>query len=631
MAGDIKDPGAVADTRYEVSECAFPERLDHPAGQEVGPVTQHPSFRRRPLAGRILGSALALVFLGALIPATGTAAVTITAYKINSNLPSAGVPADGPSTLQAGAFPNAGSYSTFGYTTPGVDDVQIAITNFAPGLLGNPESVPKCPEADLQAPNFGATCPAGSAIGTSRLDSNAAGSFAGTVYNAAPLGNEPGRLGVVTPAGGLGTLISSIPFEITPRGARDYGLTGTLSDITPLPGALQVTGLSFLLNGATNNYVRNPTSCGTNTSTGEANSYADETFTDGPAYAFTTTGCDQTAFSPSVAIQVGDRGTTKLNGYPPVIVKITQPSGQADIRLTKITLPSELNTNNTAYKLCTQAQADADSCPANSKFGNVSATSPFLSAPLSGPVYLIQQSSNSLPGLLLDLYGRAHVKIQTTTQLVNNRLIQSLTTDSPQLPVSALTVALNGGKTTGVFQNRSDLCFGSSEAKFNTVNAFAKLTGWNGKATADAKLDVAVAGCGPGVTSGLSRPTGSRPKLTVTTRRHPDSPKMKELTVTLGSNLSLVRSKLNQSSGSVAALGGSSFKYVNRRTLKVTGLPSGGASRVTLRLRDGAIRVSNRSLSLLKRGRSRRFNVAVKQTPVTGLETKTKASFSAKR
>ena len=76
---------------------------------------------------------------GALIPATGTAAVTITNYKINSNLPPHRRPGRRPSILQAGAFPNAGSYSTFGYTTPGVDDVRTAITNFAPGLLGNPE------------------------------------------------------------------------------------------------------------------------------------------------------------------------------------------------------------------------------------------------------------------------------------------------------------------------------------------------------------------------------------------------------------------------------------------------------------------------------------------------------------
>ena len=30
----------------------------------------------------------------------------------------------------------------------------------------------------------------------------------------------------------------------------------------------------------------------------------------------------------------------------------------------KVTLPIELNTNNTAYMLCSQAQADSDSCPA---------------------------------------------------------------------------------------------------------------------------------------------------------------------------------------------------------------------------------------------------------------------------
>ena len=54
------------------------------------------------------------------------------------------------------------------------EDLQIARTNFAAGLLGNPESVPKCPEASLQAN----TCPAATAIGTSRLDAVLAGSTA---------------------------------------------------------------------------------------------------------------------------------------------------------------------------------------------------------------------------------------------------------------------------------------------------------------------------------------------------------------------------------------------------------------------------------------------------------------------
>ena len=78
----------------------------------------------------------------------------------------------GPSTFQAGAFPDAGSWSRFTYPNA-TEDLQIARTNFAAGLLGNPESVPKCPEAALQA--GGSTCPAGSAIGSSRLDAVVAG------------------------------------------------------------------------------------------------------------------------------------------------------------------------------------------------------------------------------------------------------------------------------------------------------------------------------------------------------------------------------------------------------------------------------------------------------------------------
>jgi hypothetical protein len=92
-----------------------------------------------------------------------------------------------------------------------------------------------------------------------------------------------------------------------------------------------------------------------------------------------------------------------------------------------------------------------------------------------------------------------------------------------------------------------------------------------------------------------------------------------------------VRSELDNSSGSASALGGESFDYVNRRTLKVTGLPTAGASKLTLRLRKGAIRVSERSKDLLRRGRSRTFSVKVTQTPVSGAETSTRENFRAKR
>jgi hypothetical protein len=587
----------------------------------------------------IAGTAAVLTILAA--PAMG--AVSVTSYKITSDLPgtpaspSVAVPSNGPSTLVAGAHPDAGSYTTFEYPTT-AEDLHTALTNFGPGLLGNPESVPKCPQAALEA--GGSACPAGSQIGTSRLDVQTAHagpfapatSFSGTLYNAELLGNEPGRLAAVTVTA-IGTLVSSIPFTITPRGGGDYGLTGTLTDIARLDvspfGNLQTYALSFIINGSTNNYVRNPTSCESNVSTGQAAGYDDPTVVDGPPFAFTTFGCEQVPFTPKASLTIGDRGSTGFNKFPPFVFKITQTAGEADEMGNKFSLPIELNTNNTAYTLCSQAQADSDTCPAASKFGWATAKSPFLSEVVQGPIYLIQQTATSLPGLLLDLRGRAHVKVQTKTTLINSKRIQSLVLNAPQLPVSELSVALNGGRKTGVFQNRSDLCFkGDSTTKFNTVDGLLKFYGWNGKQTSDDKIVATVLGCGPAVTAKLSKAKSSRPTLTATATKHPNAPNMKELKVTLSGNLSVSKSRL--SNGSVTASAGESLEYVNRHTFLVTGLAAAGATTVKVRLSRGAVKVSSKSRKALRKGRTRGFSVKVTPTPVTGKGTSTKTKFRVK-
>jgi hypothetical protein len=577
----------------------------------------------------LIAGALALVCLAA--PGTAAAAVGIDSYKITSDMPLGTTPSDGPSTSQAGANPSAGSWSTFTYPNAS-EDLETALTNFAPGLLGNPESVPKCPEANLQA--GGLTCPAGSQIGTSRLlavvagTSTAAANLPGRFYNAVPLGNEPGRLAAVTDTT-FGPLVSSIPFEITPRGGGDYGLTGTLTDISrltspPFPANLQVRGLGFVINADTK-YVRNPTSCGWNVSTGQAHGYDDPTLVDGPPYGFATTGCSTVPFKPTTTLELGDRGNTAFNRYAPLKLTITQAAGSADIKGNKITLPVELNTNNPAYKLCTQAQADANSCPDNSKFGGAAAKSPFLSEELKGPVYLVQQTNTSLPGLLIDLRGRVRVKIQTKTTLVNNRAIQSLVLNSPQLPISEFRIGLNGGKN-GVFLNRQDLCFRSnSTSRFNDVSGLIKDYGHNGTTTSEAKLKAKVNGCGAGVRGRISSATSSRPSVGLDVDKHPDAPNFKEALVTLSTNLSLVRSRFGR-----AAVSDGDLEYVSRRSFRITGLPAAGESDVAVSLRRGAVRVSDRSQDLLRRGRTRTFRAKVKQTPVSGPATSTKASFRAR-
>jgi hypothetical protein len=602
-----------------------------------------PTSKRRLKGTRIVYAAITVIGALALWAAPAMGDMTVTSFRLTSNLPPQAtappsappVPAFGPTTFVSGAHPDAGSYSTFAYTNA-TDDIEEALTNFGPGLLGNPESVPKCPQAELLL--GGNNCPAGSQIGTSRLDVRLAGSIpyagiSGKLFNGELLGNEPGRLAAVTIVGGT-PLVSSIPFSITPRGGGDYGLTGTLSDISTLdspPPDFQVMGLSFIILGATNgnNYVRNPTSCELNVSTGQARSYENTTFVDGPPYEFATNGCEQLPFAPKASMTIGSKGTTKFNGYPPLVFKVTQALGEADQMGNKITLPIELNTNNTAYTLCSQEQADADNCPAGSKFGWATAISPFLGEPAQGPVYLIQQTATSLPGLLLDLRGRVHVKVQTKTTLINGKQIQSLVLNAPQLPVTELRVALNGGRKTGVFQNRQDLCFkGDSTTKINPVTGLIKEYGWNGKQVPEGKLTATVLGCGPAVKGKVRHATGSQPALTVTATKHPDAVNMKSLRVSLSRNLSLVKSEL--SNGSATAAAGASLTYVNHHTFSVTGLPTAGSGKVTIRLDGGAVRVSKRSRGVLRKGRSKQFSVKVTPTPVSGEGSSTKTKFRVK-
>ncbi|KKK67068.1 hypothetical protein LCGC14_2957780, partial [marine sediment metagenome] len=133
----------------------------------------------------ILWLAAALIALWAIF-ATASAfaapAVTVTDFSLT------------PSTTTAGANPDATVSSTYSYSSP-TEDLKTAIVNFPPGLLGNPQAVPKCSETDLQA----AACSSETQVGTSVFSPFFVGvgplpPAAGKVYNAELLGGEAGRL-----------------------------------------------------------------------------------------------------------------------------------------------------------------------------------------------------------------------------------------------------------------------------------------------------------------------------------------------------------------------------------------------------------------------------------------------------
>ena len=234
---------------------------------------------------------------------------------------------------------NAGSYSTF--TLPDRDrGPEDGAHELRTRTARQPASRHRNARRRRSSPHRSAsTCPAGSLIGIlaprcgdGRRHNSRSRPSPAPFTTPSRLATSPGGLRIVTPVPAFGTtLVSSIPFEITPRGGGDYGLTGTLTDVAPLNvspfGNLQVHALSFILNGATNNYVRNPTSCNTNNNTGQAAGYEDPTFTDGPAYQFGTTGCSTVPFKPTTTLELGDAGNTGFNRHAPFKLTITQAPG----------------------------------------------------------------------------------------------------------------------------------------------------------------------------------------------------------------------------------------------------------------------------------------------------------------
>lgn len=556
----------------------------------------------------------AALFAAWAIVATASAfaapAVTVTEFSLT------------PSTTTAGASPDATVSSNYSYSNP-TEDLKTAIVNFPPGLLGNPEALPKCSEAELQA----AACPPETQVGTSVFSAFWVGvgplpPAPGMVYNAELLGGEAGRLGIITPTP-FGALISEIPFTV--RTATDYGLTGVLDDVPRTLGPLniQTVGLSFTLNGATNGFTRNPTSCAVATSTGQAIGYDDPTVIDGPPSSFTPTGCDSLlfaqSFAPDIAISMGDRGTTARNGNPPLRIAIGQSAGEPDMSGNTITLPEELNVHTAAFApLCNDVQAASHSCPAASQVGGATATSPFLAEPLSGPVYMADQPGRSLPGLLVDLQGRVPIRIDVTTEIVNNTQIKSTVAGLPQLPIGSFNLGLYGGPKS-LFVNRSNLCFESgSTSKIKSIQSAVTASGYNGSGVST-QAGVDVRGCQPGVSARLTRAQSANPRLRVTVDRYPTGEKINRLKIRLPKSMRLVPKKIKGASGRTAArIKKSSFRIRGLRTLEVRNLPDGSVRKVTVVLSKGAVRINRGLRKAVRSGRKRRVRVRVVAFPATG-------------
>jgi hypothetical protein len=434
--------------------------------------------RRLPL---VLGLVVA-----ATLPATASAAVTMTNFKVE------------PASKQAGGHPDVTITQAFGYGSSTTDSVKDAFVRLQPGLLGNPQNAGFCTQQQFQSDS----CPADSKVGTVEVTATAyilvvpaPTTNSGTVYNLRPTGTEPARVGIVVQAaGGLSKIFLQSPVFIRP-GPDGYGLESTFADQPRDSGGIpiQITKVALTFNGkvAKGTFMRMPTSCAEGTSLSRANSWEAPTAFSEKTFAMTPTGCGSLGFAPTATGFMGSPPATKKGAIPPVGTTLTFDPEEAALKRAEVTLPNVLVPNiGVLLRACSRADSDASNCPDSSRVGTAIIDSPLQPQPVHGPVYIAYNSDSQLPGLVVILPPPVGVRLDG---MVDLSIAGSRNTfaSNPDLPVRSFTLNIDGERDDGLLKLAKNLCDDSTDRTM-TVHLIAH----NGRETTF-EQELATPGCDP--------------------------------------------------------------------------------------------------------------------------------------
>jgi hypothetical protein len=360
----------------------------------------------------------ALLFLAFVAPAQGSFTVT-------------------PSTTQAGAHADVAIHADFA-ETPG-----RVVLHLPPGLVGNPSAVPRCAVATFEA----GLCAPASRVGDAAAQSGILPA-SGAVYNLAPQGDEPARLGI-----DVGFTLIRVRNQASVTLRPDGGLDSTIAVLNN--GGLDLDSLDLTLGAA---FMTLPTSCAPATTTIEADTTASSTFT--------PTGCERVPFTPTVAAALETSQRVVPSG---ATVTLTLPEGQSHVRRAEIALPVGTTLSPgvaNGLEACTDAQFSGAGCPAASQVGTVSFVTPLLGT-LGGKVYfgdgfrlyVVVQGS----GVLVKLPGDVHLDPSTGQ-------ITTVFDGLPQVPFTSFALSFQGGAHAVL----------ANPAGCGTKDLTAVLTPWSG-------------------------------------------------------------------------------------------------------------------------------------------------------
>jgi hypothetical protein len=498
-----------------------------------------------------------------------------------------------PANLAAGANSNVSLH--IGFSDP-ADQVKDLTVHLPPGLVGNPTATPLCTVRQLNSDD----CPGKSQVGstTAKVDVIVAGlpvpqTVNGSLYNLVPRSGEPARFGIVLRPGGnlLPKIIQQSAVVLRP----DFGLDTVINDFPRTASGLEtdIRSLDIRLLGKANGngFMRNPTSCVPKAVSFDATSYSGHT-AHASAPPFTATKCDALPFSPKLSVELGAPGATAAGSITPMTTIVDQGDGEAGLEDAQVLLPSEISSTSAIVNQCSlaQFQADASACPSASVVGQAVATSTFLDGVESGPVVIVEPAEGAaLPRLGVDLHGPLSLQLVglfvAEAQGLGNAFV-----GLPDIPISHFELQFAGG-AGGLIGTSVDLC-NSTAPVFH-----AEFVGYNGAQTS-ANPKATVKGCGEGgkahASVKLKKPRSKHPRMRF--KAQGGSTELSRARLRLPKGLKFAKGKAWRKGVRASDESGKLPKsrlHHTRRKLAVKA-PSGGADRLVVRVRRGALKRTKR-------------------------------------
>jgi hypothetical protein len=550
---------------------------------------------RKPRKTTRLGGLLAIALLGLLaLPAAANADLleSFTAEVRNQ---------DGTPFTQAGGHPfeaftdiNFHTHDQNGQQVPD-ESVRTIETDLPAGLIGNPQSTPKCTRDQLTT-GFGGGCPDNTQVGVAVLKTGIGLNVTAAVYNLVPPEGVPAQFGFIAlippvyvtasvrPDGGLSVRI--------PNNSQALPLTGTSLTFWGVPGdpahdadrgqCLQNPDQTVLcpFQGDRLPFLSNPTSCtGPVTTVLRANSWQGgqfETLTSTTPVG--ADGCDNVPFDPAIDVQSSSSQAETPSGLS-VDITVPQPQNptgiaQSHLRDAEVTLPQGTAINPaTADGLagCTEAQIGlgntADpSCPNASKIGNLSIESPLQAEPLRGGIYLATPNDNPFDSLtaiyLVGQGGGVTVKLAGEIERdPQTGQLRTTISDAPQLPFTRFHLDFKGGSraplvnpaTCGTKTASASLAPWSGNNPTELTDSFEIDSGPNGSACVTSE---AARPFTPSLNAGLANPAaGSQGAFELAVSRPDGSQEIAAIDATLPEGVSAVLSSATQCAEAQAAAG----------------------------------------------------------------------------